>query len=110
MPLVTQGMRSWPQEAKQALRLLAAARYFLPEALDCPDGLERQYHACLRQGDCLAALEILEQIGLQHSGHDDEAHFWKELYYAAQQMALPEHAARYQQQLEILAAMQRLQG
>lgn len=103
-------MRTWPQETKQALRLLAAARYFLPEHLDCPDDLERQYHARLRQGECQAALEILERIGELHTDHDSETHFWKELFYAAQQMALPEHAARYQQQVAILAEMQRLQG
>lgn len=103
-------MRNWPQESKQALRLLAAARYFLPAVLDCPDELERGYHAALRQGECLAALEILDQIGSLHTDHDNEAHFWKELYYAAQQMGLPEHAARYQEQLRIIAEMQRLQG
>lgn len=103
-------MRNWPQETKQALRLLAAARYFLPEYLDCPAELERSYHAHLRQGECRQALEMLEEIGMLHTDHDNEAHFWKELFYAAQQMDLSEHAARYQQQLEILIAMQRLQG
>lgn len=103
-------MRNWPQETKQALRLLAAARYFLPEHLDCPADMERRYHAHLRQGECLQALEVVEEIGLLHTSHDHEAHFWKELFYAAQQMGLAEHAARYQQQLQILAAMQRLQG
>lgn len=103
-------MRNWPQETKQALRLLAAARYFLPEYLDCPAEQERLYHACLRQGECQAALEILEQIGGLHPDHGNEAHFWKELFYAAQQMNLPEHAARCQEQLAIIAQMQRLQG
>ena len=103
-------MRNWPQESKQALRLLAAARYFLPEALDCPAELERSYHALLRQGECQAALDVLEQIGNLHTDHANEAHFWKELYYAAQQMGLPEHGARYQEQLRIIAEIQRLQG
>jgi hypothetical protein len=102
-------VRSWPQESKQALRLLAAARYFLPEELDCPAELERTYQTRLRQGECQAALEILAQIGELHTGHDNESHFWKELYYAAQQMALPDHAVRYQEQLKILAELQRLQ-
>ena len=102
-------MRIWPQEMKQALRLLAAARYFLPEHLECPAEMEQMYHAYLRQGECRAALEVLEQIGELHTSHDNEAHFWKELFYAAQQMALPDHAARYQQQIGILMAMQRMQ-
>lgn len=103
-------MRNWPQETKQALRLLAAARYFLPEYLDCPGDLEQRYHAHLHRGECQQALEILEEIGGAHSGHDNEAHFWKELFYAAQHLALPEHASRYQQQVDIVMAMQRLQG
>ncbi|QAU35000.1 hypothetical protein [Janthinobacterium sp. 17J80-10] len=103
-------MRNWPQESKQALRLLAAARYFLPEALDCPADLERGYHTALRLGECPAALDALEQIGYLHSGHETEAHFWKELYYAAQQMGLPEHALRYQEQIRIISAMLRMQG
>lgn len=103
-------MRSWPQESKQALRLLAAARYFLPKFLACPAEMESQYQAHLHQGEFQAALDILEQIGEMHTEHDNEVHFWKELYYAAQQMALPEHAARYQEQLRILAEMRRLQG
>lgn len=103
-------MRNWPQETKQALRLLAAARYYLPEVLDCPAELEQAYHAALRQGECLAALEALEQIGYLHTDHDNEGHFWKELYYAAQQMQLPDHAPRYEEQLRIIAEVQRLQG
>lgn len=103
-------MRNWPQETKQSLRLLAAARYFLPESLDCPADLEQRYHLHLRRGECQQALEILEEIGATHTGHDDEAHFWKELFYAAQHMTLPEHAARYQQHVDIVMAMQRLQG
>jgi hypothetical protein len=103
-------MRNWPQETKQAMRLLAAARYFLPEYLDCPADLERKYYMHLRQGECLESLATLEEIGMLHTGHENEAHFWKELFYAAQQMALPEHAERYQQQLNILAEMQRLQS
>jgi hypothetical protein len=72
--------------------------------------MESRYQACLRRGEFQAALDLLARIGEQHTDHDNEAHFWKELYYAAQQMALPEHAARYQEQLKILAEMQRLQG
>lgn len=103
-------MRNWPQESKQALRLLAAARYFLPESLDCPIALAHSYYAALHQGECQAALDAIEQIGCLHTDHENEGHFWKELYYAAQQMGLPEHAARYQEQLRIIAEMQRLQG
>lgn len=103
-------MRSWPQESKQALRLLAAARYFLPEFLECPAEMESQYQSHLRQGEFQAALDTLAQIGEMHTDHENEVHFWKELYYAAQQLALPEQAARYQEQLRILVEMRQLQG
>lgn len=102
-------IRAWPQESKQSLRFLAAARHFLPEALDTPADLERQFAAYLRQADFQQALDLLERIGDQHSGYENESNFWKELYYAAQHMALAGHAARYEERLRQTLEMQRLQ-
>ncbi len=104
-----QAMRNWPQDARQSLRFLAAARHFLPQQLDCPAELEMQYASHLRHAEFQAALDILEQIGDLHSGYEHESTFWKELYYAAQHMALPEHAARFAERLRQVAEMQRLQ-
>ncbi|MBI1891728.1 MAG: hypothetical protein HYS18_13855 [Burkholderiales bacterium] len=101
-------MRTWPQEAKQALRFLAAARYFLPEYLECPDDLIRGYQAHLRQAEFQSALEALEKIGDIHSGYENESNFWKELYYVAKHLDLDEHAARYEERLRQIVEMQRL--
>jgi hypothetical protein len=100
--------RTWPQDAKQALRLLAAARYFLPLHLECESELEERYATHLRHAEFQSALELLEQIGNQHSGHENEANFWKELYYAAKHLELDEHAARYEETLRQIVEMQRL--
>lgn len=102
-------MRTWPHSSKQMLRLLLAARHFLPENLDSPASLEQQYQAHVRTQTWPQALALLEQIGDQHAGWDNEMHFWKELYYAARQLDLPGQAARYQERLRQLAELQRLQ-
>lgn len=101
-------MRSWPQSAKQALRLLAAARYFLPEELECQAELECGFRAHLHHAKFQEAWELLEQIGDLHANYENEMHFWKELYYAAQELSLPEHAARCEERLRVLAEMQRM--
>ena len=102
-------MRSWPHDAKQSLRFLAAARYLLPATLDCPVELETQYNSSLRDAAFIDALDMLEKIGDLHSGYENESHFWKELYYAAQHMALPEQAARFEERIRQINEMQRLQ-
>lgn len=102
-------MRTWPHTAKQALRFLAAARYFLPVELECPGDWVTGYDACLRQSDFQDALEALERIGDLHANYPTESHFWKELFYAAQHLELAEHAARYEERIEQLAMMQQLQ-
>lgn len=101
-------MRTWPQESKQALRLLAAARHFLPLRLESDPELEARYEMHLHHAEFLPALELLEQIGNLHSGYENEAHFWKELYYAAKHLELAEHAAKYEETLRQIAEMQRL--
>lgn len=98
-------MRTWPQESKQTLRFLAAARCFLPQGLDCPAELEQQFQSHLRHEELRQALEVLQQIGDIHSGYDQEANFWKELFYAAQHMALPEHAAHCEERIRQAVAM-----
>lgn len=102
-------VRDWPQEARQSLRFLAAARFFLPKYLECDADLEPKYQSHLRDSEFQAALEVLEQIGDMHSGYAEEMQFWKELFYAAQHLALSEHAARYEDRIRQVIEMQRLQ-
>ena len=97
-------MRRWPQEAKQALRLLAAARFYLPQRLDSPPDWEFEYVESLRYGQFGPALALLERIGNAHAGYADELPFWKELYFAAYLLGLEAEAARYEARLqEVLA-------
>jgi hypothetical protein len=93
-------MRRWPQNLKQTLRFLAAARYYLPPHLQSPAEWEEQFKECLHYSEFQLALEALEKIGEQHSGYADELQFWKELYFAAHHMELHEHAARYEAKLQ----------
>jgi hypothetical protein len=97
-------MRRWPNEARQSLRFLAAARYYLPAELQSPRVWEEEYGDCLRHGQFGHALELLERIGMQHAGCLDEATFWKELYFAARHLELPEHAGRYEARLRTALA------
>lgn len=97
-------MRRWPNEARQSLRFLAAARYYLPQHLQSSAEWEEEYEDCLRHGQFKQALELLERIGACHAGCMDEATFWKELYFAAMHLGLPEHAQRCEQGLQ--AALQ----
>ena len=97
-------MRRWPPESRQALRFLAAARYFLPTHLHTPPEWEEEYRDCLYHAQFQVTLEILERIGEQHAGHIDELSFWKELFFAAQHLSLAEHARRYETRLH--AALQ----
>ncbi|MBS0309425.1 MAG: hypothetical protein JSS58_10705 [Proteobacteria bacterium] len=101
-------MRTWLQETKQTLRFLAAARCFLPQYLETTAELENVLQLHLRRAEMLQALDVLEQIGDQHSGYEEEANFWKELFYAAQHMALPDHATRYEERIRQVALMQRM--
>lgn len=97
-------MRRWPNEARQALRFLAAARYFLPKSLHTPMEWQEDYEDCLHHGQFRHALELLERIGMQHAGHLDEAMFWKELYFAAKHLDLADHAARCEARLHAATA------
>lgn len=97
-------MRRWPNEARQSLRFLAAARIYLPLHLQTPIEWEEEYVDCLRHGQFIPALELLERIGAQHAGCLDEASFWKELYFAAKHMNLPDHAERCEANLHAAIA------
>ncbi len=97
-------MRRWPNEARQALRFLAAARYYLPTHLESPREWEEEYGDCLRHRQFSHALEQLERIGAQHTGCMDAAMFWKELYFAARHLGLPEHAQRCEKRLHAAVA------
>jgi hypothetical protein len=105
-------MRRWSQEDKQALRFLAAARYYLPQRLDIPPGLshdlppdwELEYADYLRYRDFAPAVTLLERIGNAHGGYPDELQFWKELYFAAHLLGLDAEAARYEAKLQEVVA------
>jgi hypothetical protein len=93
-------MRRWPQDARQTLRFLAAARFFLPAHLHTPPEWEENYRDCLHHADFGPALDWLERLGDAHAGHIDELRFWKELYFAAQHMTLTERALRYEARVQ----------
>lgn len=97
-------MRRWSQETKQALRFLAAARYYLPQQLESPSDWEFEYTECLRYRDFAPAVSLLERIGNAHSGYPDELQFWKELYFAAHLLGLDAEAARYEAKLQEVVA------
>lgn len=101
--------RQWPQEAKQSLRFLAAARHFLPADVASDAELDRRFADHVRRAEFQPALEALEALGMNHGASGEELQFWKELYYAAQHLGLSEHAARYEEQVRQVVAMQRLQ-
>ena len=93
-------MRRWPSEARQTLRFLAAARYYLPAQPEASSEWEQEYGDCLRHRQVRHALELLECEGERHAGHADETTFWKELYFAARHLGLDEHAARCEARLQ----------
>src|SRR4051794_31477668 len=95
-------MRPWPEEWKQVLRHLAAARYFLPETLKQPDGLdtEAQYEEFLHHTEFGLAMEYLEDLGQLNSGYAEEAMFWSEMSAAAQLMKRTDDAQRFKARAE----------
>jgi hypothetical protein len=93
-------MRPSVEPLKHTLRLLAAARYYLPEHLDSPPEWEAQYIEYLHHTEYQLAMESLEGIGNSHSGYAEESLFWQELLLAAVHMDLGDHAALYSSKLE----------
>jgi hypothetical protein len=88
-------MRYRSESSRQSLRLLAAARYYLPVHLDSPSEWESQYANYLHHSEYQLAMEELEGIGNAHAGYAEEPLFWQELSFAAQHMGLDKHAALY---------------
>ena len=95
-------MRPWPEETKQVLRHLAAARYFLPVTLKQPDGLdmEAQYQEWLHHSEYELAMEYLEDLGQLNRGFAEEPLFWSEIALAAQIMGRADDAARFRERAE----------
>jgi hypothetical protein len=97
-------MRPWPEQHRQVLRHLAAARYYLPVELkpgQIPDS-EAQYQQYLHHTEFDLALEELEALGDENTGHAEEELFWSELALAAECMDLAEHSARYRKKIRDL--------
>jgi len=92
-------MRDQPESLKQSLRLVAAARYYLPAQLESPPEWEAQYIEYLHHTEYQLALESLEGIGNLHTGYAEEPLFWQELLLAAQHMDLDDHATLYSSKL-----------
>jgi hypothetical protein len=95
-------MRPWPEQQKQALRHLAAARYFLPAVLERAESgrAESQYQEFLHHTEWGLALDELVYIGEQYSDDPFQALFWSELALAAQTMNKPESANEFKRRAE----------
>ena len=95
-------MKPWPEEMKQVLRHLAAARYFLPVTLKQPDGFdtEAQYEEFLHHTEFGLAMEYLEDLGQLNTGYAEEGLFWSEMLAAAQLMGSTKDAERYRARVE----------
>jgi hypothetical protein len=92
-------MRDHSESLKQSLRLVSAARYYLPVHLESPPEWEAQYVEYLHHTEYQLALEAIEGIGDLHSGYAEEPLFWQELLLASQHMGLGDHAALYSSKL-----------
>lgn len=96
-------MRPWPENLLVSLRHLAAARYFLPVALQTPSEWEAQYQEYLHHTEFGLALEILVDIGNKHSEYGEETLFWSECLLAAQKMDMDAEAKACKANLERLS-------
>jgi hypothetical protein len=76
------------------LRHLAACRYYLPEVLTSPQGLqaERAWSKYLHQNELGLALDEAEIMGRAHNA---PAEYWRELRFAAENMGLTAMAAKF---------------
>ena len=90
-------MSKWPEEWKQSLRYLAAARFYLPVTLKGGEkfAIDEEYLDYLHNREYELALGELEAFGIENSGFAQEALFWRELELAADHMGLPDKAADY---------------
>lgn len=80
-----------PDRRKQALRHLAACRYYLPERLHSPDTespwVSVEYS--LAYDDYEQALDAAEELGTKKEAHGD---YWEELALAAESLGMSERA------------------
>jgi hypothetical protein len=90
-------MPAWPEERKQALRYLAAARFYLPVTLKGGEkyAVDEQYLDYLHNREYALALGELAEFGLENAGFAEEALFWRELELAAAQLGLADKAREY---------------
>jgi hypothetical protein len=87
----------WPEERKQALRYLAAARFYLPMTLKGGDkfAVDEQYLDYLHNREYALALGELAEFGLENAGFAEEALFWRELELAATQLGMAAKAREF---------------
>lgn len=95
-------MRELTESAKQTLRYLAAARFYLPMDLKGASkfGVEEQYLDYLHNREYQLALGELEEIALENAGFAEERHFWREMDLAAESLGMAGKAAEYRQRAE----------
>lgn len=95
-------MRELSEPAKQSLRYLAAARFYLPMVLKGSSkfDVEEQYLDYLHNREYRLALEELEEIALENAGFAEERHFWREMALAAESLGLAGKAAEYREKAE----------
>jgi hypothetical protein len=95
-------MRQWPEQWKQSLRHLAAARFYLPVTLKGGDkfAVEEQYLDYLHNREYRLALDELVEFGIENTGFAEEALFWHELELAAQAMGLADKAAEFRRRAQ----------
>jgi hypothetical protein len=91
-------MRQRSESHKQALRHLAAARYYLPIVLEPAPGAsstDESYIEYLHHTEYELALDELAAVGIHNSGYAEEGLFWRELELAALEIGLPDRAAEF---------------
>jgi hypothetical protein len=95
-------MPQWPEQRKQSLRYLAAARFYLPVTLKGGEkfAVDEQYLDYMHNREYALALEELAEFGIENAGFAEEALFWRELELAAESMGLPGKAAEYRRRSE----------
>ena len=83
------------ESGKQALRHLAAARFFLPVTLKGGEkyAVDEMYLDYLHNREYKLAFEELYEFGLENAGFAEESLFWQELALAAETLGLAEKAA-----------------
>ena len=90
-------MKAWSEEWRQALRHLAAARFYLPESLAGEsERAEAELTSYLHHTEFGLALEVLEFMGNANLGHAEEALFWSEMSLAARDIGLYTVSSKYE--------------